>query len=465
MLTAAQERPPMKAVLWFIVTVGGFGMMAGSYFAWQQIDPEVRWASGIMVVATDNTQIDPDTNDLQCVRAQVRLLPLSELARAMTMAAKDGRHAVAVQLSEKLIILAPEEAGLNDPLLQEGRMPVPGRREVLAGHQVSNRERVTIEGHDLTVVGVLKRDAALLANCYLLPQADTVDELFRADGKDARRAALIELSPGELKDREKQQVLKETFPAKQFAHVVPMTRVDRGPFYVYMAGQALMLLGGSGLIICGVVALGSRQYGGILRDVFSELSSRRRLLWSVHLVYFGLVIVAALLVYEVPSLQLGMLATIRQQATSDDNLLGMLGKAYGSGNIPLAALSTVAVNFILGSILYITLPSLIVPGSGALLAMLRATAWGLLLAPTFSLLSMTMLPHSWTLLLEGEGYILATFFGLLVPILLIQKSLEGKPLQGYKRALLLNLKANLLIGIVLLLAALYEATEVILMMH
>jgi len=97
--------------------------------------------------------------------------------------------------------------------------------------------------------------------------------------------------------------------------------------------------------------------------------------------------------------------------------------------------------------------------------MVRATAWGLLLAPAIVALSLTMLPHSGTLLLEGEGYILATFFGLLVPIFLIQKGLEGKPLQGYKQALLLNLKANLLIAIVLSVAALYEATEVILLVH
>jgi hypothetical protein len=177
------------------------------------------------------------------------------------------------------------------------------------------------------------------------------------------------------------------------------------------------------------------------------------------------VVAAALLIYEIPAMHMGMLVLVGRQISSDDSLLGMLGKAYASGNIPLAALATVAVNFVIGSVLCLTLPSLVVPGSGVLLAVLRATLWGLLLAPAISVLAMTMLPHSWTLLLEGEGYILATFFGLLVPILLIQKGLEGKPFQGYVRALLLNLKANLLIAIVLLLAALYEATEVILLMR
>lgn len=52
----------MKVLPWFIAIVVGFGMMASSYIAWQQIDQDVPWASGIMVIATDDTAIDDEAN-------------------------------------------------------------------------------------------------------------------------------------------------------------------------------------------------------------------------------------------------------------------------------------------------------------------------------------------------------------------------------------------------------------------
>jgi len=72
-----------------------------------------------------------------------------------------------------------------------------------------------------------------------------------------------------------------------------------------------------------------------------------------------------------------------------------------------------------------------------------------------------MLPHSWTLLLEGEAYILATFFALLIPIYLFDTRLEGGLLRRFGRVLLLNLTGCVLIAIVLTVAAWYEAAEVI----
>ena len=97
------------------------------------------------------------------------------------------------------------------------------------------------------------------------------------------------------------------------------------------------------------------------------------------------------------------------------------------------------------------------------MAGLRAMAWGLILAPVMQSLAYGMLPHSVTMLLEGEGYILAAFFGLLVPIHIVRSSLGGNPLTRFGRVILLNLKANFWIALVLAVAAIYEATEVILM--
>ena len=203
----------------------------------------------------------------------------------------------------------------------------------------------------------------------------------------------------------------------------------------------------------------------VLHDPLAELASRSKLLGALHLVYFGLMLTAALVVYDLPDVQLVLLSAIRGAFTQPQNPLAVAAKAYGSQNIAWAAIVTFAINFLLGSTAVITVPSLLVPGSGILMACLRATAWGLLLAPAFVVLSLGMLPHAGTMLLEGEGYILATFFGLLVPAYLFDRR-KGVDLPGrYGRALLLNLKALTLVALVLLAAACYEATEVILMMR
>jgi len=93
---------------------------------------------------------------------------------------------------------------------------------------------------------------------------------------------------------------------------------------------------------------------------------------------------------------------------------------------------------------------------------LSAALWGLVLAPTDLRLMRAMQFHSITLLLEGEGYILAAFFALLMPIYLF--SPEQGPSLGsrYLRALVMNAKGNLLVFAVLALAGCYEAVEVIL---
>jgi hypothetical protein len=73
------------------------------------------------------------------------------------------------------------------------------------------------------------------------------------------------------------------------------------------------------------------------------------------------------------------------------------------------------------------------------------------------------LPHSFTLLLEGEGYILASFFVLLVPIYLCSPPAGPSLRTRYVRSILLNFQGNLLVLGVLAVAAIYEATLVILL--
>jgi hypothetical protein len=234
--------------------------------------------------------------------------------------------------------------------------------------------------------------------------------------------------------------------------------VGAGPFFTFLVGEALFLTGCSFLLCTLYSGLARKVTGGWLHEPFQELLVRRRLLLSLHLVYFGLVVGFFLVAYILPGVQHSLLSEVR----------GALPKpvvaAYKSGNIPVAAIATFLTNFFLGSLACITVPSLIVPGIGVLVPVVRSSLWGFLLAPTNPRLLAVMVPHSGTLLLEGAGYVLAAFFALMVPVYLFGRRREGETGGRYAAALRVNAKGNVLVLVVLAVAAIYEAVEVILQM-
>ncbi len=241
-------------------------------------------------------------------------------------------------------------------------------------------------------------------------------------------------------------------------------RLGPAAFYCYWAGLALLLLGGTGVLMRLYRGLLARRSAWRLNSPLVEMYRLRRLLWGLHLAYFGGYLLFALVAYAMPDVQKDLLVQIGKEIQSGDGPLAFAGKAYGSRNILAAAGATVLVNFLGGSLAVITLPSVILPGIGVAIALFRAGIWGLLLSPTMVGLSGLMLPHSFTLLLEGEAYILAAFFALLIPIYLFDRRRGPSAGRRYGRALLLNVKGNLIVLIVLAIAAIYEAIEVIAMM-
>ena len=92
-----------------------------------------------------------------------------------------------------------------------------------------------------------------------------------------------------------------------------------------------------------------------------EMERRPRLVWGVHLVYFGLVIAFSVLVYELPDVQALLLSSVSDALNAPSGPLSSAAKAYNSGSIPRAAVTTFVINFFLGSLVMLTLPSMIVP--------------------------------------------------------------------------------------------------------
>jgi hypothetical protein len=483
----------MKAWVWVIIASVGLAVMFWAYGSRERLDSKAPWASGLIVISP--TESAEKSWRAATIPARVRLFSSNAVAELLLFATGDSVPDKALdvkgQVRVKLIELPLVKAGIGAAGLQSGRLPEAGHNEVVAGAAIEPRETLKVGGQSLKIVGVLKPDLALFASSYLLPAepiaTDATNKLFPAEVRTVLHAWLVRASAEELRDDKIRKELEEIFPPKNFAWVTPLDRLEPRTFYPYLSGLAIFLLGGSGALIglfrwlagkvaTPVVAGSQGPKEPALSEVGTakvavpffagpllEMKARPRLVWCVHLVYFGLVIAGSLLVYDLAEVQVILIGKVRGALATQGNPLGFAADAYASGNIPRAAAVTLAINFLLGSLAMITLPSILLPGSGVLVAGLRATAWGLILAPAMQSLAYGMLPHAGTMLLEGEGYILATFFGLLVPIHIIRSSLGGNVLARFGRVLLLNLKANFWIALVLAVAAIYEATEVILM--
>lgn len=198
-----------------------------------------------------------------------------------------------------------------------------------------------------------------------------------------------------------------------------------------------------------------------IRRAWEIIQEHRRAYLVLNLVYYGLVILGMVYVSANPSVQQSLLESVGT-AYNSGPLAGVAG-AYAGGKVLAAMAITFVVNLVLGSLLQMTLPSLIVPFSGLLMGAYRAILWGLLLSPANPQLAGVMIPHSLTLLLEGQGYIIAMLGIYIHGRALLRPRSVGA--EGHRQGYLAGLKRAgqlyLLVALVLAVAAIYEALEVI----
>ena len=205
---------------------------------------------------------------------------------------------------------------------------------------------------------------------------------------------------------------------------------------------------------------------GPLRSAWQIVNKRRTAYVAINLGYYGLVLVGMLYVAVIdPAVQERLLADVAASLT--EGPLATVGGAYLGGNIAAAAALTFVVNFVVGAMLTITLPSLIVPFSGVALGAYRAVLWGLLLAPTSRDLSLVMIPHSLTLVLEGQAYVLAIFAAYVHGLAFLRPQWVGAASrrQGYVVGLKMTAQVYALVLLSLAAAAVYEALEVVAMVR
>jgi hypothetical protein len=190
------------------------------------------------------------------------------------------------------------------------------------------------------------------------------------------------------------------------------------------------------------------------------LSEYRRSYVVMNVVYYGLVLVAMGLVALNRDIQTQLLEAV--QASVKEGVLAPVGRAYAGGVLPAIAV-TFAVNFLVGSFASITLPSLVIPFSGLVVAAYRAVLWGLLFSPTT--LNVTASEATGgalvalLILLEGQGYVLPMLAAYVHGKAWLWPASVGAASrwQGYKIGLCKSAWIYILIAITLAVAAVYEA--------
>jgi hypothetical protein len=454
----------MKTFIWMLVLLAGFGLMFYSYRNSKGAAEPLSWADAFMYVG----KAEPEETDdaVPYSEARLRLLPLSEFMRGFVQGfektSKPAVRRTILLLRESIIMDAAFRKNFPPEALAEGRLPQAGSDEVLAGASVARKDVVSVGGRNLRVVGVLCPEMANFARIYVLPQAPEAAGLFAPGDEEVRNAYIVRLPRNEAVKVETRKRLQAQFPPDRFTPIVGEMRMEARPYFLYLLGLALMLLGGSVLFVRLYAYLAEVVPWAVLRDPLTALRDWRRLLYGLHALFFGLFLLTAAGVYYLPSVQTILLSALRNEIHGGSGPLGVAGSAYGTNNIPLAAAVTLAVNFFVGTILSITLPSMVMPAIGSLAMLLRSLVIGAVLAPSTVPMAGMMLPHSFTLLVEMEAYIVATLFVLLIPIYLFRRSEGPTWYRRYGRALLVNLKGLLLIFGILAIVAVYEAIEVIL---
>jgi len=195
------------------------------------------------------------------------------------------------------------------------------------------------------------------------------------------------------------------------------------------------------------------------RDTLRLIRNHMSAYMAINAFYYGAVLFGMLIAFAEPSIR----DTLIDNAAGayQRGLLAPVGAAYKSGDFFTAFVLTFIVNLFLGTFLTITLPSAVIPFSGFILAGVRAVMWGIMFMPFNHPLGWGLAPHYVNLLLEGQGYILATFAVYIHGRSFIDPKSMGAATngQGYALGLAHTMNILALVAITLFIAALFEAFE------
>lgn len=336
-------------------------------------------------------------------------------------------------------------------LLESGRAPVPGSREVAAG-DLCRLDTFTMDGETFTVVGRLRRGVSGMTFAYAVPDHGAIRPHFaeEAGGKTAW------LDPHGLR---RFNAANKSRLLDQMA-IWGGTRSRAG--FAEMAILGLVLTAAAGITVWFYCFRSlARRIPGVLGAVFREMEQYRTLLVALHVGLYAVLFASMFLALVFPLAQLRV--ALFTTTTFEEGALDFVGKAYKERDILRAAGITWFWNFWVQTLFLCVIPSLLIPFIGAIKNLLSLGLAGFALAPTWVGSAARMVYHSGTMVLEIEGYILATFLVILYPVHVVTGLIRSRFGEYWKRTSAMLLSGTVVSGVILALAALYEAVTLILL--
>ncbi|QIB39001.1 hypothetical protein G3A56_14160 [Rhizobium oryzihabitans] len=198
----------------------------------------------------------------------------------------------------------------------------------------------------------------------------------------------------------------------------------------------------------------------VLHGPFAVIRKHRKAFLTLNVAFYGLFAVSMAITMLLPEIQ-AYLKTGIDEAYLRPGVLKTVADAYGSQNLPKAMGMTFIINLLVAFVMT-TLPSLIIPFIGILATLHRGILWGIMFAPLGAHKAM-LIPHSITLLIEGQAYVLAAF-GAYVhgrTFLRISEYRVSTRWEAWKAGLVPLANIYCLVIFALAVAAIYEVLEAI----
>jgi hypothetical protein len=194
----------------------------------------------------------------------------------------------------------------------------------------------------------------------------------------------------------------------------------------------------------------------ILRQPFHIIRANFRAYLVMNALMYGLFLIGMGAALLFPELNAAQIAGQDENGTTD-LVVSLLS------NVWLFSLTILLVNVVTVAVLTILLPSMVVPFLGIVLFMYRAFNFGVLLAPLDETTAKILIPHSLTLLIEFQAYVLVMLAAYVLGKAWLRPGTVGarNRRQGYVLGLRQMGWLSLPAMVLFVIGALYEAFEII----
>ena len=434
-----------------LIVVFGLILISASTYLDSQETAKRSWVEATIVFGVP---VPEEVHDALPLRARQLPLPDNAMIAALNSSAQGKDILRGLDLHGEWVIELDAAPKVLAPLLTSGRLPEAGKREAVAGYLVK-ANTFELDGQTYTVTGRLHRSVGALGFAYVLPKDSSLDAVFNLEKTSEIKTGWI--TPKSVKGIFERSL--KTDPDKGMEVQAAPGRSARGVIMLTFMGLILVSIGGSCVYLHVFRAMKNRFSGPMTGPLLQAMIDHPLLLAAAHILLYGIFFQFMALGISHPVLQLHLLTSVQHQFTEGG--LSNIGIAYASGNVIAATAATFVQNYIVATIFGTYIPSLIIPFAGIGKNLLSFALVGFVMAPTEINCAGRLIYHSITMVLEFEAYIVAVFVITLWPVLLVKGLRDKKLGENTLYGLRLQASGALLCGVMLLIAAFYEAVSLI----